>query len=156
MKNLKKVGKMLWMKRVEWKNGKMEWWKNVIIRQFDNSTMEERKNGRMERWKNEENLPHRHIGHRGGRMEGWKNVTIRRFDNGRMESWSLWFKLPTHASRLTNCPTILLSYCPLPTGHCPLPNCRQPTSYWLTRPYASRLTPHAFFRLIPHPFVFNR
>ena len=66
------------MKRVEWKN--------VIIRQFDNSTMEERKNGRMERWKNEENLPHRHIGHRGGRMEGWKNVTIRRFDNGRMES----------------------------------------------------------------------
>jgi hypothetical protein len=30
----------------------MEEWKNVAIRRFDNSTMEEWKDGRMEEWKN--------------------------------------------------------------------------------------------------------
>jgi len=48
----------------EWKSGKMEEWKNVIIRQFDN--------GRMEEWKN-------------GKMEEWKNVVIRQWKNGRVE-----------------------------------------------------------------------
>jgi hypothetical protein len=33
-------------------NGKKEDWKNVAIRQFDNSTMEEWKDGRMEKFDN--------------------------------------------------------------------------------------------------------
>ena len=37
----------------EWNVGKMEPWKNEIIRLFGNSAMEEWKVGMMERWKNE-------------------------------------------------------------------------------------------------------
>jgi hypothetical protein len=56
----------------EWKNGRMEWWKNETIRQCDNSTMEDWNGGMVEWWN----------------VEALAEIPLRREKIGMVEYWN--------------------------------------------------------------------
>jgi len=123
----------------DWKIGKMEEWKNLAIRQFDNSTMEDWKIGKMEDWKN-------------GRMEKWKDGKIWQFGISIIRIWKNGrlinsCRLLTSSSRQTPYAIrfFFTAYWPLAPADFVLP---PPVSCLFSLPTSSsRLMPHAFFPL---------
>jgi len=87
----------------------MEGWKNLAIRQFDNSAMEDWKIGKMDDWKNlaiwqfdNSTMEDWKI----GKMEDWKNLAIWQFGNSIIRQWKNGrliksCRLPTSSSRQT-------------------------------------------------------
>ena len=134
---------------VEWKNGRVEEWKNSTIRQFDNGRVEEWKNSTIRQWKS-------------GRMEEFDDSTMEEWKNGRVERF---YHVGTEDIEETqriksgvlecwnfsisrNCSNVILHSADwfLSTAYFRF---RQlPTANWrlLT---ASLLMPHAFFCLLP-------